>query len=449
MPEPLPRVVTDARLLLEHAAGPAVVIALPRARIVAANAAGAARIGLDAAARDTPLDAAMPAVARLKSLMHGDRAASCAAETLSFWTPHGVLVATCSVAFHATAHGEMLAMVAFGDMDAASDPAHPSPHDVPESRDARETGPPRDDTATLREIARRIREGQRQSAAALAGRHAIVEAPTMATAGSPPDSSGRPTRDAAPAVTPREAPPPAQGTRTRRLAKLAHELKTPLSAIAAAAEIMRDERLGPIGNERYRSYASDIFDSARHALLVIANMLGDDAPAAAGGQPAELPAMVFAEIDLTSLAESCVSSMRPLAEAARLELAAGFEPRLPHVIADATAVRQIILNLVTNALKFTAAGGVVRLATRHCADGSVEVEIADTGRGMTTDEIAEAAVAGSDREPARREGGGLGIGLPLVGALARANGAAVTITSAPDSGTRVVLAFAKDRVIPV
>jgi signal transduction histidine kinase len=245
------------------------------------------------------------------------------------------------------------------------------------------------------------------------------------------------------------APTRPDGPRSLRLAKLAHELKTPLSAIVAAAEIMRDERLGPIENPRYRSYSADIYDSARHALMVIGNMLGDGAQALDVDGSACLPPMVFAEIAVADIVESCVSSMRPLAERAGLALTTEAPERLPHVIADATAVRQIVLNLLNNAVKFTRPGGAIRLALRYWPDGPLEIEIADTGRGMTAEEIARAGPAAADQGVSRREGGGFGIGLPLVGALARANGAGVSFVSVPGEGTRVVVAFGRDRVVPV
>lgn len=218
-----------------------------------------------------------------------------------------------------------------------------------------------------------------------------------------------------------------------QLAKLAHELKTPLSAIAAAAEIMRDERLGPLGSERYRGYAADIFSSARHALGVINQMLET---ARADGAPIGLS---FAEIDLNQLAEGVLSFMQPLAEEAKISLTSGLAARLPHVVADPTSVRQMLLNLLTNAIKFTGSGGRVHVTTNYELDGPVTIEVRDDGPGVE----AEA----SPRGPAAEEG--LGIGLPLVRSMAEANGAVVVIESRPGEGTAVRIVFRKDHVVPV
>ncbi len=206
------------------------------------------------------------------------------------------------------------------------------------------------------------------------------------------------------------------------VSKLAHELKTPLSAIVLAAEIMKDQRFGEMGNERYRNYTTDIHDNARHALEVINRLLGDGAPkgAEAGLQPAEL--------DLNGVAESSVSGMRPLAEAAGLKLVQELHSRLPRIIADAMSVKQILFNLLANAIKFTEEDGEVRVVTGLGFDRSVFIAVQDTGPGMSAEEIARALDAEAPPRPERKEaGGGLGIGLPLALSLAKANGARLEI----------------------
>lgn len=233
----------------------------------------------------------------------------------------------------------------------------------------------------------------------------------------------------APAVFPSGEDKPAPS----HIAQLAHELKTPLSAIAAAAEIMRDERLGPLGSERYRGYAADIYSSARHALGVITRMLE---AARSDGDPGKL---TFAEIDLNGLVENVLSAMRPLAEEAQIELTSRLADRLPHVVADPTSVRQMLLNLLTNAIKFTGKHGTVRVITSYELDGPVCLEVRDNGPGMG--ESADSQVPAAAK--------GLGIGLPLVRAMAQANGASISTESRPGEGTSVRIAFRKDHVVPV
>lgn len=225
------------------------------------------------------------------------------------------------------------------------------------------------------------------------------------------------------------------------IAKLAHELKTPLSAIAAASEIMRDERLGPMGSERYRGYASDIHDVARHALEVIDAMLQGRV---VGSDEAQAKT---SEIDLNELTARCVSAMQPLAERARLAIELDFADGLPRVSADVLSVRQILFNLIANAVKFTSSGGYMRVTTRRAADGGVEIEVKDTGAGMSASEIARALDKVNPPEPGPRREGGHGLGLPLVRALAEASGAELSIKSDVGKGTTATVSFAKKRVV--
>lgn len=262
-----------------------------------------------------------------------------------------------------------------------------------------------DDAAILREIARRIREG------------------TL-----PPSSAASP------------APKPqAQDTSTRdMMARLAHELRTPLSAMTAAAELMASQRLGPIGDPKYVGYAEDIAASGHHALNVIARVLQD------WQQPDTPRAMEFVQLDLNRVVERLASVLRSLARERHQTVATTLEPKLPHVIADATALRQVLLNLLTNAIRYGKAGGVITVSTAFVLDGPVTIRVADDGPGMSESELAAARGATSTVAPR-----GTGMGLPLVRQLAAANGAAFAIDSSPGGATVATLTFPKDKVVPV
>jgi signal transduction histidine kinase len=210
---------------------------------------------------------------------------------------------------------------------------------------------------------------------------------------------------------------------------LAHELRTPLSAVIAYAEILKNEHFGPLASPRYRSYARDIYDSARHALGVIDSMLRGDRARSA------LPSLAFADVDPAGVVESCLTVARPLAERAGLELGVELGPRLPRIVADELSLRQMLLNLLANAIKFARAGDRVTVSVAYDTDGPLTICVADTGPGMTDTPKADST--------------GLGLGLPLTRALAAANGAALAIESAPGRGTRVTISFGKDRVVPV
>jgi signal transduction histidine kinase len=212
---------------------------------------------------------------------------------------------------------------------------------------------------------------------------------------------------------------------TERLARLAHELRTPLAAIAGMAEIMRDARFGALGDARYAAYAASIADSARHLVGVVEAML-DKTAEARGDWP-----LSFVEIDLAALAAATVAGLQVLSTEAGLTILAEPAHPLPRVIADRRSVRQILTNLIGNALKFTPRGGQVRVTAARTGDGGLEIVVLDTGPGM-------------GNSPA---GQGHGIGLQLSRALAAANGARLVIESPPEGGTRAALVFGGDRVV--
>lgn len=235
-------------------------------------------------------------------------------------------------------------------------------------------------------------------------------------------------------------------------ARLAHEVRTPLSAVIAYAEILKDEHFGPMANARYREYARHIFDGARHALGVIEGILGNGAAGAASG----VPALAFAHLDAAAVVENCLAVARPLAEQAGLTLAADLGPGLPRVIADELTLKQMLLNLITNAIKFARPGDRVTVRVAAAGpDGGVAIEVADTGPGMGAapqlpglEPQAESHTRHGSAmvRRARLPYAGLGIGLPLTRALAEANGAALSIRSEPGRGTCATIAFGRERL---
>lgn len=236
------------------------------------------------------------------------------------------------------------------------------------------------------------------------------------------------------------APPIA---RRSYLQKMAHELKTPLSAIVAASEVMRDERLGPIGDERYRHYASDIHDSAKLLIAIVDRMM------AQRGRDGAQKTLEFTEIEPIALLHATISSMLPLAERSGIRLSLVEPPMtLPKVIADVLTLKQVLINLITNALKFTPKGGQVIATASYEGGDALLFTIKDTGCGMDEDEI-RAALTGKLPEGKERVGGGLGVGLPLVQNLASLNGARFNLESSPGTGTKATIAFPHDRVVLV
>ena len=452
--------------LLLSETGAAFAIDVRADAIVAANSLALQKLGLRA---DTPfpysLDSAMPALTRLRHISTAEES-SPDAERFAFWIEGRRCPLLC-VAKPNDVSGRPVVVLAWreqaeqaANLDqsfvvhdvtiAATAFAHALPGDTadhgsvaqpsPVHRDPVRSDPVRSDAETLKAIARAIREGRPI-------RHSPPEDRVTGTPGlyepPPARATGKPI-SGIPLVPATENAPsaPAATFDQHNLAELAHELKTPLGAIVAAAEIMRDERLGPMGNEKYLSYASDVHDSANHAIAVIARMAG------AGRDRASVQEPAFAPVDLNAIAARVVSLMLPLAKSRGLTLELETEHRLAKVLAGETAIRQIVLNLLTNALKFTPRDGDVRVVTGYLNDGGVFLVVRDTGIGMA-ETVIEAALLGLGPGDTKvpRAGGGLGLGLPLVRSLVLANQAKLEIDSAPGKGTVALVAFDKDRVV--
>ena len=168
------------------------------------------------------------------------------------------------------------------------------------------------------------------------------------------------------------------------LAKISHEIRTPLNAIIGFAEVMADERFGPIGNERYREYLKDIQASGSHLISLINDLL-DLSKIEAGKLD-----LTFASVDLNDIASQCMSIMQPQANRERIIIRTSLAPNLPPVVADARSIRQIVLNLLSNSIKFTRPGGQVIVSTALAEAGEVTLRVRDTGVGMSETEIKTA-----------------------------------------------------------
>lgn len=226
------------------------------------------------------------------------------------------------------------------------------------------------------------------------------------------------------------------------LAKISHEIRTPLNAVIGFSEVMMEERLGPIGNERYRGYARDIHASGSHMISLLNDLL-DLSKIEAGKLE-----LTLGRVDLNDIILQCVAIMQPQASRDRIIIRTALAPILPPVVADVRSIRQILLNLLSNSIKFTGAGGQVILSTAPTDDGGVAMRVRDTGIGMSENDLATAL------EPfrqvataARPEATGTGLGLPLTKALAQANSAEFRIRSTLNIGTLVEIVFPAARVL--
>src|SRR5208283_3138488 len=224
------------------------------------------------------------------------------------------------------------------------------------------------------------------------------------------------------------------------LARVSHEIRTPLNAILGFAEVMMDERFGPVGNQRYKDYLKDIHASGALVMSLVNDLL-DLSKIEAGKMDFE-----FASIDANRIVSECVSIMQPQASQERVAIRLSLSPALPNLLADERSLRQIVLNLLSNAVKFNQPGGHVIVATALADAGSAVIRIRDTGAGMSEADISTAF------EPFRRlatprPSSGTGLGLPLTKALVEANHASLTIKSKEHEGTLVEVVFPPARIL--
>jgi PAS domain S-box-containing protein len=224
------------------------------------------------------------------------------------------------------------------------------------------------------------------------------------------------------------------------LAKISHEIRTPLNAIIGFAEVMLEERFGPVGNERYKDYLKDVHASGTHVISLVNDLL-DLAKIEAGRMDLSVTGL-----SLNALVAASMTLLQPQAARDRIVMRTSFAPNLPTVMADERSVRQIALNLLSNAIKFTDPGGQVIVSTAVTDRGEVAFRVRDTGIGMTEAEIAAALEPFRQLATARRRGG-TGLGLPLTKALVEANQGALLIRSAPNEGTLVEVLFPPARVM--
>ena len=225
------------------------------------------------------------------------------------------------------------------------------------------------------------------------------------------------------------------------LANMSHELRTPLNAVIGFSEVMHRELMGPLGSDGYREYAGDILESGRH-LLGIINTILDVSKAEAGGLDLDEQA-----IDLCQAMESALRVVRKKAADGDLKLAFQVAPMLPRFRGDATKLKQIFLNLLTNAIKFTPEGGRVDIEIWKCPNtGGPLIEVRDNGIGIAPEDIPKAmAPFGQVDSALSRRYSGTGLGLPLTKKLVELHGGTLALSSKLDQGTKVTVSFPSER----
>lgn len=225
-------------------------------------------------------------------------------------------------------------------------------------------------------------------------------------------------------------------SRTLFFTNMTHELRTPLNAIIGFSELLASDTFAAKRVE----YAKLIHGSGKH-LLALVNDLLDVSRIEAGKLQ-----MNFEPVDFRELAEECLKTVEPRARGAKLRLVRQIDRNLPNLICDRRAVKQMLLNLLTNAIKFSSLGGAVELFAAIAPSGEMMFGVSDTGVGIAPEDQPRVFERFGQTKHGTSISEGTGLGLPIVKGLAEAHGGRVALESEPGRGTRVTITFPSERV---
>ena len=226
----------------------------------------------------------------------------------------------------------------------------------------------------------------------------------------------------------------ANRTKTEFLANMSHELRTPLNAILGFSELIRDQRLGPAATARYIDYASDIHASGRHLLSIIEDLL--DLSKIESGHYA----LHESETSASEVIEAAVRLVLDRARAKRIVLETRIDRTLPSIYGDSRALKQVVLNLLTNAVKFTPEQGRVVVSAEPLADGAVQIAVQDSGEGIAPDLVDRVMQPFEQGDPSlTKKQDGVGLGLSIVRRLVDLHEGEFRLESEPGQGTCAIV----------
>lgn len=230
--------------------------------------------------------------------------------------------------------------------------------------------------------------------------------------------------------------------KSRFLASMSHELRTPLNAILGFSETISTEIMGPVGNELYKEYATDINNSGKHLLNLINEIL-DLSRVEAGKYELREEAL-----RLTYIVEDCLALIRLKAEQKNLTIHKSFEEDLPRMLLDERAMRQIVLNMLSNAIKFTPAEGKITVTVGWTQSAGQYITVSDDGPGISEEEIPVVLSAfGQGSIAIKSAEQGTGLGLPIVQALLHLHGGTFKLRSKLREGTQAIALLPSSRVL--
>jgi len=231
----------------------------------------------------------------------------------------------------------------------------------------------------------------------------------------------------------------ANEAKSKFLAVMSHELRTPLNAILGFAEMIEGQALGPVGNPAYVQYGADIQTSGHHLLRLINDLL-DLSKIEAGRLE-----LTFEPLDVAEAVTEAVRTIGALAADKNIAVGVELAPALPPLDADQRALDQMLLNLLSNSVKFTPGGGQVTVRAED-ADGRLRLSVADTGIGIRPEDVDKVLTPfGQVTDPMTEGVKGTGLGLAIVKSLVELHGGSLNVDSTPGRGTTMTLEFPRRR----
>jgi PAS domain S-box-containing protein len=233
----------------------------------------------------------------------------------------------------------------------------------------------------------------------------------------------------------------ANRTKSAFLANMSHELRTPLNAIIGFSEILTGQLFGKMENDRYLDYAKDINETGKHLLTVLNDLL-DISRIEAG-----FVKLDEGVIDIRRMLKSCARMLGDRVVEAGLHLELDIPNDLPALFGDETRLRQVLINLLINSVKFTPRGGTIHMRALMADDGGIDIEVEDTGVGISPGDLERVMEPFQQAEQAlSRRYGGVGLGLSLARNLTELHGGTITLKSEQGAWTLIRIHLPADRV---
>jgi len=226
------------------------------------------------------------------------------------------------------------------------------------------------------------------------------------------------------------------------LANMSHELRTPLNAILGFSETMKSQLFGPIGSPKYVEYVSDIWDSGKHLLKIVDEVL--DMAKVEAGQAA----LDEVEVDLNELVAGCLRLVGDDARQSQVRLVTDCAANLHGIWGDERRLTQVLLNVLSNAVRFTEAGGSVTIKIDRTPAGTVAISVTDTGIGIAADQVANILTPFGQVEGSySKHYNGTGLGLPIAKSFVELHGGSLALNSEIGKGTEVRIELPAERIM--